>query len=74
VRNFRQRGMIWAFDAIDAPKDFSRRFFATATEHELLMRPIGSTVYMMPPYILSNEEIDGLAANTLAVFNKVMAG
>jgi adenosylmethionine-8-amino-7-oxononanoate aminotransferase len=74
VRNFRQRGMIWAFDAIDAPKDFSRRFFATATEHELLMRPIGSTVYMMPPYILSDEEIDGLAANTLAVFNQVMAG
>jgi adenosylmethionine-8-amino-7-oxononanoate aminotransferase len=74
VRNFRQRGMIWAFDAIDAPKDFSRNFFATATEHELLMRPIGSTVYMMPPYILSDEEIDGLAANTLAEFNKVMAG
>ncbi|MRX09206.1 adenosylmethionine--8-amino-7-oxononanoate transaminase [Pseudoduganella sp. FT25W] len=74
VHNFRQRGMIWAFDAIDAPKDFSRRFFATATEHELLMRPIGSTVYMMPPYILSDEEIDGLAANTLAVFNKVLAG
>jgi adenosylmethionine-8-amino-7-oxononanoate aminotransferase len=74
VRNFRQRGMIWAFDAIDATPDFSRRFFATAVEHELLMRPIGSTVYMMPPYILSDEEIDGLAANTLAVFDKVMAG
>ena len=74
VRNFRQRGMIWAFDAIDAPKDFSRRFFASATEHELLMRPIGATVYMMPPYILSDEEIDGLAASTLAVFNQVMAG
>jgi adenosylmethionine-8-amino-7-oxononanoate aminotransferase len=74
VRNFRQRGMIWAFDAIDATPDFSRRFFATAVEHELLMRPIGATVYMMPPYILSDEEIDGLAANTLAVFDKVMAG
>jgi adenosylmethionine-8-amino-7-oxononanoate aminotransferase len=74
VRNFRQRGMIWAFDAVDAAPDFSRRFFATAVEHELLMRPIGSTVYMMPPYILDDEEIDGLAANTLAVFDKVMAG
>ena len=74
VRNFRQRGMIWAFDAIAATPDFSRRFFATAVEHELLMRPIGSTVYMMPPYILNDEEIDGLAANTLAVFDKVMAG
>jgi adenosylmethionine-8-amino-7-oxononanoate aminotransferase len=74
VRNFRQRGMIWAFDAIDATPDFSRRFFATAVEHELLMRPIGATVYMMPPYILDDAEIDGLAANTLAVFDKVMAG
>ena len=74
VRNFRNRGMIWAFDAIDATPDFSRRFFATAVEHELLMRPIGATVYLMPPYILDDEEIAGLAANTLAVFDKVMAG
>jgi len=74
VRNFRQRGMIWAFDAIGATPDFSRRFFATAVEHELLMRPIGATVYMMPPYILGDDEIDGLAAKTLAVFDKTMAG
>ena len=74
VRNFRQRGMIWAFDAIGATPDFSRRFFATAVEHELLMRPIGATVYLMPPYILGDDEIDGLAANTLAVFDKTMAG
>jgi adenosylmethionine---8-amino-7-oxononanoate aminotransferase len=73
VRNFRQSGMIWAFDAVDAPADFSRRFFATALDHELLMRPIGPTVYMMPPYILSDEEIDGLAASTLAVFDQVLA-
>lgn len=74
VSNFRNRGMIWAFDAIDATPDFSRRFFATAVEHELLMRPIGATVYLMPPYILDDEEIAGLAANTLTVFNKTMAG
>jgi adenosylmethionine-8-amino-7-oxononanoate aminotransferase len=42
--------------------DFSRRFFATAVEHELLLRPIGRTVYMMPPYVLDDGEIDGLAA------------
>ncbi|CDG80680.1 adenosylmethionine--8-amino-7-oxononanoate transaminase [Janthinobacterium agaricidamnosum] len=74
VRNFRNRGMIWAFDAVDAAPDFSRRFFSIAVEHELLMRPIGSSVYLMPPYILDNDEIDGLAANTLAVFNQVLAG
>jgi adenosylmethionine-8-amino-7-oxononanoate aminotransferase len=74
VRHFRNRGMIWAFDAVNAAPDFSRRFFATAVEHELLMRPIGATVYLMPPYILDDGEIDGLAANTLAVFEQVMGG
>jgi adenosylmethionine-8-amino-7-oxononanoate aminotransferase len=77
VRNFRQRGMIWAFDAVepDAARaaTFSRRFFASALENELLLRPIGRTVYMMPPYVLSDEEIDGLATRTGKVFNSVMA-
>jgi adenosylmethionine-8-amino-7-oxononanoate aminotransferase len=73
VRHFRNRGMIWAFDAVDAGPDFSRRFFSAAVEHELLMRPIGPTVYMMPPYILDEAEIDGLAARTLAVFEQVIA-
>lgn len=63
--------MIWAFDAVDAAPDFSRRFFSTALEHELLMRPIGSTVYLMPPYILDDEQIDGLGKQMLAVFNHV---
>jgi adenosylmethionine-8-amino-7-oxononanoate aminotransferase len=48
VRNFRQRGMIWAFDAVEADAaraaTFSRRFFASALDNELLLRPIGRTV------------------------------
>ena len=76
VRHFRQRGMIWAFDAIidDAAQSasFSRRFFTTALEQELLLRPIGNTVYLMPPYILNDEEIDLLAMRTHAVFNQVI--
>ena len=73
TKHFRNRGMIWAFDAVDAAPDFSRRFFTEATRSELLLRPIGSTVYLMPPYILSDEEIDGLAQRTQAVFEKVIA-
>lgn len=76
VRNFRQRGMIWAFDAViddaTAASDFSRRFFSAALDNELLLRPIGNTVYMMPPYILSDDEIDLLAARTHAVFEQVL--
>ena len=77
VVNFRQQGMIWAFDAVehDATRasTFSRRFFSAALEHELLLRPIGKTVYLMPPYILQDEEIAQLAARTRAVFEQVMA-
>jgi adenosylmethionine-8-amino-7-oxononanoate aminotransferase len=39
-------------------------------EHELLMRPIGRSVYLMPPYILSDDEID-LLADAHAVFEQV---
>jgi adenosylmethionine-8-amino-7-oxononanoate aminotransferase len=76
VRHFRQRGMIWAFDAVEpdpvASSTFSKRFFSNAVEHELLLRPIGRTVYMMPPYILGDDEIDLLATRTLAVFEQTI--
>jgi adenosylmethionine-8-amino-7-oxononanoate aminotransferase len=77
VRHFRQSGMIWAFDAVenDAARasTFSRRFFTAALENELLMRPIGRTVYLMPPYILNDDENDGLAERTRQVFESVIA-
>lgn len=76
VANLRQCGTIFAFDAIepDAARaaTFSRRFFATALEHELMLRPIGRTVYLMPPYILAPQEIADLAARTCAVFEATL--
>ena len=77
VRHFRRRGMIWAFDAVldDPMKEatFSRRFFTAALAHELLLRPIGRTVYLMPPYVLDDEEIDLLAKHTQAAFEQVIS-
>ncbi|MFZ6735253.1 adenosylmethionine--8-amino-7-oxononanoate transaminase [Undibacterium sp. Ji42W] len=77
VRHFRQQGMILAFDAVvdnaERAATFSRRFFAAALKQELLMRPIGRTVYMMPPYILEQDEMRLLAHKTRLVFEEVMA-
>ena len=73
VRNFRQRGMMWAFDAIGADAQFSRQFFSLALKHQLLLRPIGNTVYFMPPYILDDEEIALLGQRTLTVFEQVIS-
>ncbi len=65
VRHFRHCGMIWAFEAESSTPHFSRAFYQQALQHELLLRPMGNTVYFMPPYIISHEEIDFLLAGTL---------
>lgn len=76
TRHFRQRGMIWAFDVtLSSPEKLSTfpgQFFTTALENELLLRPIGNTVYLMPPYILDEEEIALLASRTHTVLEKVL--
>jgi adenosylmethionine-8-amino-7-oxononanoate aminotransferase len=76
VDHFRQQGMVWAFDAkvedAELAATFSRRFFASALKHELLVRPIGTTVYVMPPYVLSDSDAGFLAERLQTVFDEVI--
>jgi adenosylmethionine-8-amino-7-oxononanoate aminotransferase len=76
VAHFRQTGMIWAWDTLlDGRPDaagFSRRFYAEAARRELLLRPIGNTVYLMPPYILDAQDAAWLAERVRQVFDVVM--
>ena len=71
VRHFRNSGMIWAFDVAGADARFARRFFAAALEQELLLRPLGNTVYFMPPYVIGAEEIDLLLSRTSALLDRL---
>jgi adenosylmethionine-8-amino-7-oxononanoate aminotransferase len=48
--------MIFAFDVATERPDFARWFYAEALARELLLRPIGRTVYFMPPYVLTDAE------------------
>ncbi len=64
VRHVRQRGMIAAFDVATDDPHFSRRFYRAALECEALIRPIGNTVYWMPPYIVDAAEIAHLGEAT----------
>ena len=76
IRHYRNRGMIWAFDAIveDETKaaTFSRRFHEAALKQELLLRPIGTTVYLMPPYVLDDDELVHLARGTQAALKETL--
>ena len=62
VKHLRQRGMIAAFDVATDDPYFSRKFYRAALDREALIRPIGNTVYLMPPYIISDNEIQHLGA------------
>ncbi|WP_374336956.1 adenosylmethionine--8-amino-7-oxononanoate transaminase [Leeia sp.] len=77
VRQFRQAGetgggMIWAFEVEDAPTGFAQLLFAAALKRELLLRPMGPTVYWMPPYVLTDEEAEHLVAATHDALLEVM--
>lgn len=71
VKNFRNTGMIWAFEVETPYADFAQRCFSLALEHELLLRPMGNTVYFMPPYIISELEINFLVERTLKIIDSL---
>ena len=67
VRNFRNLGMIWAFEVDAAGPGFAMRAFEAALARGVLLRPIGNTVYFMPPYIVSDEEFGMLVETGLVL-------
>ena len=71
VRHFRRRGMILAFD-VEADTGFGRRFYREALQRELLLRPMGNTVYFMPPYILGDDDAAFLAAGAAAALEAAL--
>lgn len=71
VRDFRNTGMIWAFEVDNSFPDFAQRCFSLALQQELLLRPMGNTVYFMPPYILGEEQIDILIKRMLIVMQRL---
>ena len=73
ARHFRQRGMIWAVDIDSADPDFRLRFFREALQRELLLRPLGTTLYFMPPYILDDDEAVLLAERAVAALDAALA-
>ena len=73
VRHARRLGMVWAWDITGVDAGFAARFHRAAMDEGLLLRPIGATLYLMPPYLLSDDEQQFLADTTLAVLDQVLA-
>ncbi len=67
VAEVRQTGMIVAIEVVadrgsrrpyPAAERRGRRIYTHALRRGVLLRPIGDVVYFMPPYVVSDEEID----------------
>lgn len=62
VKEYRHIGLIGALELKNfAPNErVGREIYKIALKKGVLIRPIGNTIYFMPPYIITNEEIDRL--------------
>ena len=82
IAHLRQRGTVLAFDVRGAGErsaersggtlGFAERFHLAARRHELLIRPIGATVYLMPPYLIDAGAAQFLFEAVLATLEEVL--
>ena len=67
VRNARAIGTITALDIVDEDgagylSQLGPHLLAHFRDHDLLLRPLGNTVYVMPPYCIEDSDLDRLYA------------
>ncbi|MDB5721605.1 MAG: adenosylmethionine--8-amino-7-oxononanoate transaminase, partial [Alphaproteobacteria bacterium] len=62
IRNPRSLGTIIAMEIGDGParylSDIGPRLMAFFHQHDMLLRPLGNTVYAMPPYCIEEADLD----------------
>jgi adenosylmethionine-8-amino-7-oxononanoate aminotransferase len=73
VRHARQLGMLWAYDVDTHDAGFSSRFHQAALQQGLLLRPIGNTLYFMPPYVIDDEAMQLLVQGSLRALDQALA-
>ena len=79
VRHARRLGMIWAWDIDEtasgnvAQPHFARRYAQHAMAQGVLLRPIGNTLYAMPPYAMDAGTAAHLAHGALAALEATLA-
>ena len=73
VRHARRLGMVWAWDLQTPLHDFSRRYHRHAMARGLVLRPIGKTLYAMPPYVLDDEAVQHLGDAAFAALEATLA-
>lgn len=71
IRNIRQCGTIVAFEVNDSSNNYissiKEKFTEKSIEKGVYLRPLGNTVYVMPPYCISRDELEKVYAVILEI-------
>lgn len=73
ITHARRLGMIWAWDVQTDDPLFSRRYHRAALHEGLLLRPIGTTLYFMPPYVIDDEAIEHLVRGAIRALDLTLS-
>lgn len=69
--NFRNLGMVSAFDIQKSKyQRAGLKVFQRALEKGLLLRPLGNTIYFMPPYVINEKEIAYVVQSLREIFKE----
>ncbi len=80
VKTVRQRGLTACIEltpgegqpAWDADARIGWKITIAARKHELILRPLGNSLLVVPPLIISNDEIDFLCVRALRAIDEVL--
>jgi adenosylmethionine---8-amino-7-oxononanoate aminotransferase len=82
IAEIRQTGMILAFEMVKSKTDKlpypwqerrGLKAYRYGLEHEAVLRPLGDVLYLMPPYVISEEEIRGLVTTVRGAIDNATA-
>jgi adenosylmethionine-8-amino-7-oxononanoate aminotransferase len=76
IKNIRTLGTILAFEITSGKDEYLNRISATVTQLALqagiYLRPLGNTVYLMPPYCLTLEEWEKIKSVVKNILNRIV--
>ena len=61
--------MIWAFEVDTDRAGVRALVLRRGLAREILLRPLGRTVYFMPPYVVTDDEFALLVARTIEILD-----
>lgn len=73
VRNRRQIGVIYAFELAVTMERYGNlrdRLFRQFMDRGVFLRPLGNTLYILPPYVISHEQLQQVYSSILEVLGE----